>query len=338
MVPGQQRSLNAVRRPLTAFVVVAALTWWIARGSDVFYVIGLDGPASALAGPLLPALAAGATGALVLSLLEAGAGRLAGLTGVVVVLLLPAFVDIHRESVRGPPLLALMLFMVAVMVHAPRFSFAYGGLAAVMAVFVSPAAIGLPVAAASWSLLQAQRRGRRRWRRVALGLAPLMVALALVPWVGTDAWPAGVSLGWRGHLDGVLGAVGRVLGDHLAPGVGPGGFRWLIVADVTLIVLALFAVTWRRTIDPMPPTRTARQLFEALAITAACHAGGMIAGSLLIRGAPDPDVAGIFPLVAVLAVMVVLAMALSWSGWSRAGKLVSLALVLGWAGASIILR
>ncbi len=319
-------------------MVTAALVWWIARRSDVFYVIGLDGPASAVVGPLLPAIAAGVTGALVLSLLEAGAGRLAGVVGALAVVLLPAFVDVHRESVRGPPLLALMLFMIAVMVHAPRFSFAYGGLAAVMAVFISPAAIGLPVAAAIWTVIHAQRRGRRRWRRMGLALAPLAVAFAVLPWVGTDAWPPGVSLGWRGHVDGALGAIGRVLGDHLAPGVRVGGLRWLIVADMTLIVLALLAVTWRRVVRPMPTVRTARQLFEALGITTACHAAGMIARSLLVRGAPNPALAEVFPLVVILTVMVVLGMSLSWPGWSRAGKLLSLALALGWAGASLVLR
>lgn len=319
-------------------MVTAALVWWLARRSDVFYVIGLDGPASSLVGPLLPALAAGATGALVLSLLEAAAGRLAGVVGAVAVVLLPAFVDVHRESVRGPPLLALVLFMIAVMVHAPRFSFAYGGLAAVMAVFVLPAAAGLPVAAAIWTVLHAQRRGRRRWRRMALALAPLAVAIAVVPWVGTEAWPPDVSLGWRGHIDGALGGIGRVLGDHLAPGVSAGGLRWLIVADMTLIVAALLVVVWQRAIRPMPPTRTARRLFEALGVTAACLAAGMIAGSLLVRGAPDPAVADVFPLVVILSVMVVLGMSLSWAGWSRAGKLLSLALALGWAGASLILR
>lgn len=312
--------------------------WWIARRSDVFYVVGLDGPASALVGPLLPALAAGVTGALVLSLLEAAAGRLAGVVGALTLVLLPAFVEVHRESVRGPPLLAVMLFMIAVMVHAPRFSFAYGGLAAVMAVFISPTAIGLPIAAGIWTVLHAQRRGRRRWRRVALALAPLAVAIAVLPWVGTDAWPSGVSLGWRGHIDGALGAIGRVLGDHLAPGVKAGGLRWLIVADMTLIVIALLAVSWRRSIRQMTPSRTARQLFEALGITAACLAAGMIARSLLVRGAPDPVVAEVFPLVVILSVMVVLGMTLSWPWWTRAGKLISLALALGWAGASLILR
>jgi hypothetical protein len=114
--------------------------------------------------------------------------------------------------------------------------------------------------------------------------------------------------------------------------------RWLIVADMTLIVLALFAVAWRRTIRPMPVARTARQLFEALGITAACYAAGMVARSLLVRGAPDPALAEVFPLVVILTVMVVVGMSVSWPGWSRAGKLLSLALALGWAGASLILR
>ncbi len=319
-------------------MVSAALVWWIARRTDVFYVIGLEGPASALAGPLLPAVAAGATCALVLSLLDAAAGRVAGLLGALAVVLLPAFVEVHRESVRGPPLLALILFMIAVMVHAPRFSFAYGGLAAMMAVFISPAAVGLPVAAAIWTVLHAQRRGRRRWRRMALALAPLAAALALLPWVGTEAWPPGVLLGWRGHVDGALGAIGLVLGDHLAPGVTAGGLRWLIVADMTLIVLALLAVTWRRMIQPMPPALTARQLFEALGITAGCYAAGLIAKSLLVKAAPDPQVAEVFPLVVILAVLVVLGASMSWPRWSRAAKLLSLALALGWASASLILR
>ncbi len=337
MVPRERFPLNVIRRPLAAFGATALLVWWFARRDGVFYVVGINGAWSEQLGPVLSAVCAGATIALALSLLEASAGRVAGIVGAIGVLLLPSFMPMHRASLHGPPLLALTMFMLAVMMHAPRFSLAYGGAAAIAAVFVSPVAAGLPIAAAAWATMHAHRRGKRPGRRVVLSLAPLALAVVAARVTGTGAWDGGVAPGWRGGFDAAAGAAGKVIGDQLAPGTGPGGLRWFIIADATLIVIALLAVAWRREVAPKPPTATSRRMYEASALVAVMFAAGMAARTMLDTQAHDPGLAEVFPLAVLGLVMIMLSVALLWHRWPRPGKLAAILLAVGWVGAALVL-
>ena len=80
---------------------------------------------------------------------DAAAGALAGPIAVVLMVCLPGFIPLHRSSLTGPPLLTITLLMLAAMVHAPRFSLAYGTLGATGGLFVATEGIGLPLAAAA---------------------------------------------------------------------------------------------------------------------------------------------------------------------------------------------
>ena len=304
----------------------------------MFYVVGLGTGAFDLLGPGLTALSAGATVALALSLAEAAAGVTAGVLAAVVVTLLPAFIPLHRASVHGPPLLVLTVFTLAAMVHAPRFSFAYGGAAAIVALFVSPSGIGVPVAAAVWAFVQARRRGKRRMRRVALAIAPLVVGLVVMYYTGSDAWNSPVTIAWRGGLDAGLSAAGRVFGDQLAPGLSQGALRWIIIADSALVAIALVAVAWRRVAGRLPSDALLRRFFEASGVLAVAYAVGLALRTMLIAGAPDPDLAAVLPIVVIGTVVVVVSIVSLWPRWSRAGKLVAVMLGAGWMGASILLR
>ncbi len=337
MVPGDRRPLTAVRRQVAAFIVVAALIWWIARRDDLFYVVGLDNPISSALGPVLTALCAGATVALIMSLAEAGSGATAGVIALVTTVLLPGFFPLHRSSLVGPPLLALTVFTLGVMLHAPRFSFAYGGLAACAALFVSPAGLGLPLAASAWAYLHAHRRGRRRWRRFALALLPVFVGLIVMRWSGSDAWSGPVDLGWRGGLDRALRAAGRVIGDQLAPGLSEGALRWFVIADGALIALAVVAVAWRRVVAPMAPNSLVRRFYEASAVLVSAYMVGLAVRTMLIVGAPDPDAAAVFPIAVVAGLVLVVSCVQLWPRWSRPGRVIALLLGAAWASAAIVL-
>ena len=337
MVPGDRRPLTAGRRPVAAFFVVAALVWWLAHRHDLFFVVGLENPASSALGPVLTAICAGATVALVMSLAEAAAGATAGVIALIAVVLLPAFLPLHHSSLVGPPLLALTAFTLGAMLHAPRFSFAYGGAAACVALFVSPAGLGLPLAAGAWAYLHAQRRGRRRWRRVALALLPVLVGLIVMRWSGSDAWSGPVHISWRGGLDHALRAAGRVIGDQLAPGLPDGALRWFVIADGALIVLAVVAVAWRRTAAPMPPNALPRRFYEASAVLVAAYVVGLAARTMLIVGAPDPDAAAVLPIAVVGTLVVVVSCVRLWPHWSRLARVMSLVLGTFWLGAAIAL-
>ncbi|HRP09161.1 MAG TPA: hypothetical protein PLL69_11815, partial [Gemmatimonadales bacterium] len=167
------------------FLGVAAVVWWYAHNDGHFFVAGLEGTASELLGPLLPALSAGLIAALAFSLADAAAGGWAAALAALVVIALPGFLPLHGHSLEGPPTTASILLTVAVMLYAPRFSLAYGALAAVTAVFMSTAALGLPIAAVSWAWLQRQS-GNGRARRAVLAVVPLLLAVLIGRFTGDE--------------------------------------------------------------------------------------------------------------------------------------------------------
>ncbi|MEO5797877.1 MAG: hypothetical protein ABIZ70_04355 [Gemmatimonadales bacterium] len=314
--------------------MAAAVIWWRARAGGSFYIVGMEGAWSARLGPLLPAICGGISAALALSIVDAAAGPVAGVAAALMVVVLPGFIPLHSASLIGPPLLTLMLATLAVMLHAPRFSLAYGTLAAIVAVYVAPAGIGLPAAAVGWAYLSGSRGARSPIRRVAFALVPLLLLLALSHWTG-NGWPLAGSVLWRGGLDRMFRAAGSIIGDQLAPGIDNPTLRWLVIADISLLLIALVMVAWRRVARQRPEGAFLRRLFPAAGVIALAYAAGLAAHSLLLTGAAAPDLAAVFPLVVVALLVVVASIGVLWPRWPRAGKLVALVLILGWAQAAI---
>lgn len=270
---------------------------------------------------------------MALSLVDAAAGTIAGIIAAVAVVLLPGFMPLHSASLSGAPLTAVTLLMIGVMLHAPRFSVAYGMLAATAAVFIDPAGAGLVFAAAGWAwLVEGARRGDR-FTRVGLALLPLLLAALLTLWTGS-AWPTTLDFGWHGDLDEGLHAAGVVFGDQLAPTLSA-AVRWFAVADLTLLLIALWVVSWRR-IAASPRAETVqRRLLPALLVTALGLVLGLVATWLALPRTPLPTLEDLFPLLAILVVATVASIALLWSRWPRWGKVAVLILAVGWAQASL---
>lgn len=311
--------------------------WWHVHRADLFYLVGVGEPASTLLGPLLPAVSAGLAAALALSVVDAAAGPVAGAIAALVVVVLPGFLPLHLASLSGPPLLALTLMMLGLMLEAPRFSVAYGAVAATAAVYVDPAGIGLPLAAISWALLGRRSAGGSTggaWPRVGFAVLPLVVALAAARWTG-DAWPDGGVLAWRGRLDEGLHAAGTIVGDQLAPTLGSGALRWFAIADVSLLLLAVLAVAWRRSPAAGRTRVTLRSYFLATAVMVASIIAGLTARWLVFPDSPAPSLDGVFPVVALLAMACVAAVASLWPRWPRWGKVVTLMLAVGWLQAAL---
>lgn len=314
---------------------MATLAWWFAWRDGSFFVNGLDAPASELLGPLLPAISAGFIAALSFSVVDAAAGGWAAAIAALVVVSLPGFLPLHGSSLDGPPLTAITLLMLAVMLYAPRFSLAYGVLAATGAVFVSSAGAGLPLAAIAWAWMprRSDEHGPRSTRLI-FALVPLLAALALAHVVG-DAWPDNATLAWRGHLDEGLRAAGRVVGDQLAPTLTNPALRFFAIADITLILGALAIVAWRR-IRRLEAFHAINARFHpALAVTAIGLCLGLALRWLLLPDSPAPDLAAVFPLVVLIALLAVGSAGQLWRGWPRWGKVVALVLFLGWLQAAV---
>ncbi len=307
--------------------------WWRARSDGYFILMGVGEPWSSTLGPLLPALSAGLTAAMALSLVDAAAGTIAGIVAAVAVMLLPGFMPLHRTSLTGPPLTAVTLTMIGVMLHAPRFSIAYGILAATAAVFIAPAGVGLVLAAVAWAWWVEGARPGDRLTRLALASLPLLLAAVLALKVGST-WPATLVFGWHGNLDEGLHAAGVVFGDQLAPNLSV-AVRWFAVADLTLLLIALGVVTWRR-IEASPRADTvSRRLLPALLITALGLIVGLVVTWLALPLTPLPTLEELFPLLGILVVATVASVATLWPRWPRWGKAAVLIVVMGWAQAAL---
>lgn len=295
---------------------------------------GLDAPWSGLLGPLLPAVSAGLLAGLSFSIVDAAAGGWAAALAALVVVVLPGFAPLHSSSLDGPPLTAITLLMIAVMVYAPRFSLGYGILAAIAAVFVSPAGVGLPLAAIAWAMMTRRASDRGGMTRVLFAVLPLLAAVALGQLVG-DGWPNDTAIGWRGRLDDGLRAAGTIIGDQLAPTIDTPALRFFAIADITLLLGALMVVAWRRirrltAFDALPA-----RFHPVLALTAVALCIGLALRWLLVPASASPDLAAVFPLVVLVALASVGSAAQLWRNWPRWGKLLALVLFLGWLQAAV---
>lgn len=324
---------GARRRALLAFLLVAVLVWWQARSSGFFFIVGLESDASANLGPLLPAICAGLSAALTLLIADAAAGTVAGVVAAVVLVALPGFIALHRDSLTGPPLLTVTLLMFGAMVHAPRFSLAYGSLGAVGGLFVATEGIGLPLASAAWALLQ-RARENGRWQRVVLALVPTVVVLLLAHLFG-GAWPHDVVFEWRGGLDRGLRAAGTILGDQMTPTITNAALRFLVIADLALIIVAAIVVGWQRVGRAAAESSVLRAVYPVAGLLAAALAIGLAGRTLLVEGTPEPDLAAVMPLVALTAVILVVSVAGLWPKLPRWGKAVTVVLFLGWLQAAV---
>lgn len=293
----------------------------------------MEGPASSALGSMLPAISAGLTIAMSLVIVDVVGGPVVAVLAAICILLLPDFLALHRSSLIGPPLLATTIGMLAVMLAAPRFSLAYGAVAAVGAVWVSPQAIGLVPVAVAWALLQPNGQ-RGRWPRAALSLLPLGVAVLLTLAVGS-AWPAPIVLGWRGGLDAALSAIGHVLAAQQVPAITSPSLRWVMIADTTLVLLALTVMAWRRASAASTPERP-RRFYPAVLVLSTGIAVGLLFHAMVVRGAPLPSLETAISLAVLATLTIAVSVSVLWPRWRWWGKGIAVVLLAGWLGAALV--
>ncbi len=246
---------------------------------------------------------------------------------------LPGFIPVHHDSLTGPPLLAIILLMLAAMIHAPRFSLAYGTFGAIGGLLIATDGVGLPLAAAAWALLQ-RARENGRWRRVALALTPTILVLVVAHLVG-GAWPGHLVFEWRGGLDHGLRAAGTIIGNQMTPTITSSTLRFLVIADLALIVVAVLVVGWRRVGRAAAESAPVRAVYPAAGLLVGALAIGLAGRTLLVRGAGEPDVDAVLPLVALTALILAISIAGLWTRLPRWGKVLTAMLLAGWFQAAV---
>lgn len=327
MVPGRGRALiQPRRRALVAWLAVAAFTWWVGRQGG--------GVTSPTIPTLLPALAAGLSIAVILTLIESVAASLAAVAAGAMVMALPAFLPVHHAGLMPAALLLLTLVMLVAMVHAPRWSLAHGTLGGAAAVFVAPAAIGLPIAAIAWAAMPHQANGTGRQARVLLALLPVL-ALVIAGQLFGNAWPPDGGLGWHGGLDRSIAAAGTIIGDQLAPGISAPAVRFFTIADLSLLLLAVIMMAWRRQVRLLPADAPLRRWYRAAGTLAAAVALGLATRHLLVQGTPLPDAVAILPLAVLGLLAAVVSVASYWRSWPRWAQGIAIVIMVGWLQAAV---
>jgi hypothetical protein len=308
-----------------AWLAVAAFTWWV----------GFEGGAQgASAVQVTAAVAAGLSIAIVLTLVESVASSFAAAVAGAMVMALPAFVPVHHVGLAPAGLLLLTLVMLVAMVHAPRWSLAHGTLGGAAAVFVAPAAIGLPIAAIAWAAMPHQANGTGRQTRILLALVPVLLMVVLGKVVG-NAWPADGGLGWHGGLDRSIAAAGTIIGDQLAPGISSPAVRFFTIADLSLVLVAVVVMAWRRQVRMVPPDAPVRRWYRAAGTMGIAITVGLATRHLLVRDTPAPDQVAILPLAVLGLLATVVSISGFWRSWPRWAKVLTSVILLGWLQAAV---
>lgn len=293
----------------------------------------MQGSASADLGPILPALCGGLSAALMLLIADAAVGAVAGVLAVVLMVSIPGWLSLHAQSLTGPPLLAMTLLMVGAMVHAPRFSLWYGTLAAVAGLFVATEGAGLPLAAAAWAFIQRARESGR-WQRVLIAIVPAGVVLLLMRMMG-GAWPHDVTFAWRGGLDRGLRAAGTIIGNQMAPRVDNAALRFLVIADLALIILAVIVVGWRRVGREGEGGSIRHRIYPVAGLVVLALVTGLALRTLFVVNMPEPDLAAVMPIAVMTLLVLVVSIVGLWPRWPTWGKAIAAVLVTGWWQAAI---
>ncbi|PYP71667.1 MAG: hypothetical protein DMD41_11610 [Gemmatimonadetes bacterium] len=255
----------------------------------------------------------------------AGAAAAALLTGLV--LATPAVVGVNTIVMSEPLFLAVLALTLRQMVAVPERAWRYGMLAGIGAL-VRYAGVALIAAAGLWAFAQPGDR-RARLRRAAAAGLPGIALQAL--WVVRTDLEGGdtphTSFDFYGGLwRTVRGGLGVVCG-WLVPTVPAGAARDGVALVIAVLLLALCRSAVR---SRDAAASGSRRLLAALGLVAVCYVGVVVYARLMVGGDIEFDARILTPVFVLVAAGVAVAVGASGPSWTRAGRLVTGAIVAGW--------
>ena len=292
--------------------------------------LGMPGVQSAR---LVNAAAAFVTVALMAWLVGEIAGTGAGILVALVLMVTPALVDVHENVLSEPLFLALLAITLALMVRVPGKPLP-AGIAAAAAALVRYAGLCAIGAVGLWWLL---RRGdpRRRVRDACVAVLP--GALSLVAWAARTAHENHDETIRQFSLYGQLGPTIREGAGTLAGWLAPSLDGWLRTAGAIVMaafLIWLFAFAARRRVDEARPDSA--RLLAALAVMAVTYSGVVVLSRLVADPGIPLDERLLSPLILVVEVALIVALALWWPRRRRVWRLGACLLLLGWGTGSVL--
>ncbi len=314
----------------------SALTTW-PPGFSVAMAIPQSAGVSPLASARLVVATAAFVSAAVLSLLlESAAGWVAGLVGVMAFLVTPAVVGVHLSVLSEPLFLACLALTLAGMVGRSSRPF-LAGIPAAVAVMVRYAGICAPAAVILWFFFRGRKPLRNRFADGAEAALPSVILIGA--WITRNMrlsdGESGAELAFYGKLGPTLREGMRTISDWLVPGVESAAARGLLAAAL-MVLLAFVAVKavsriMKRSGDD--DVRGALCFLQADLLLLFCYLGVLVSARLFVGDAIPFDFRLFSPAIMLAEGAIVVVLASSLTGATRAAKLAAgFAIALWFAG------
>lgn len=318
------------------------------------YPVAIAGAVRAGATPVQGArwvnAAAGAiTAAATVGIVGGAVGALAGAVAAVVVFATPAIMDVHLSVLSEPLFLAVLILVLWAMIAARDRLLLLGVLSA-LAAMIRYAGACAPAAVVAWTLLDARHPMSRRIRRAAL--------VAVVPALVIGGWVARTALASDRHgtphvrLYGGWGATLAQARDTVAawlvPLVPAGVLQSALLLVVALIALGFVLAAVRATsgrgarANRRPARESARRPYPvpvvlgAAALLAASLASVLVASRLLVGGTIPFDDRILAPVILLLEVMLVTAVAYWWRAYHAPLRIAVAVGGVAWLAAAVV--
>jgi 4-amino-4-deoxy-L-arabinose transferase-like glycosyltransferase len=287
---------------------------------------------------IVNAIAALITASLLFALLEGAAGTAAAIVGVVIVLVTPAFVDVHLSVLSEPLFLASLVVTLFGMTRRPRRPL-LTGIAAGIAAIVRYAGACAPLAVALWFFFSDKKPIRQRLTDASK--AVLIPVILVGAWIirstrVTDGQEP-IEVGLRGKLGATLREAANTIADWIAPGVTVPFVRMLIVLLLSAaIVVGIVRAKRRRGAFDWGNTN-APELLKATAVLLGSYVTVLLAARLLVGDSIPFDFRILSPVILLVEIAIVV-----FGGWilrtsSTAVRVGALAVFAFWlAGSAVV--
>lgn len=275
---------------------------------------------------IIGALSALVSLAVIVLLVSEMAGTRAGMVAAVLVMVTPAVVQVHESVLSEPLFIALLVLTLWAMVRAPERPL-IAGVFAGLASIVRYAGVSLVGAAVVWSLVRAGS-ARQRIARAVIAATPAIVLQGA--WVLRTMHSAGPSsirrLSIYGEITSTLREGWGTTSAWLVPGMGQSLGIFVAAGAAVLLVVAIWES--RRIGAP-------RRGVVAAALLAACYLALVLASRIIADPGIPLDDRMMAPLLVLLEIALVLAVAPAWRSWPRAGRVALAIALVAWCAAAL---
>lgn len=284
---------------------------------------GLGGIAGAR---FIGALAAFVSIAVIVLLVSEVAGTGAAMLAAVLVLVTPAVVQVHESVLSEPLFIALLVLTLWAMVRAPDRPLV-AGVCAGLASIVRYAGVSLVGAAVVWSLMRAGT-ARQRISRAVVAVLPAVVLQGA--WVLRTVHSAGPSsirhLSVYGEITSTLHEGWATTSAWLVPGMDQSLGIFVAAGVAVLVVVAI----WESRRIGVP-----RRGVVAAALLAGCYVALVLASRVIADPGIPLDDRMMAPLLVLLEIALVLAVAPAWRSWPRAGRVALAIALVAWCAVAL---